>query len=172
MTKPARPPVDPDSPKAAYLLGLRWLAARELTSAQISQRLERRGFSPRAIGPALERLTRERALDDRRAALASARTEATLRHHGPARILRRLQSMGIDRDLAREIVREIFGELDERALMQRALAKRLRPGASLIRDRAQLRRLHAYLVREGFSSSAAVALLRGRSARGTRSEDD
>ena len=167
-----RRPADPDSLQAAYLLGLRWLAVRELSERQVRERLERRGFSDRAITPAIERMTGARALDDRRAALAAARTDVNVRHHGPIRVLRRLQSMGIDGDLARGVVREAFGDLDERVLMQRALAKRLRTGTGAIRNAAHLRRLHAYLVRQGFSSSAAAALLRGRAGRSELPDDE
>jgi SOS response regulatory protein OraA/RecX len=159
--RPPGQPTDPDSSQAAYV-----------SEAQVRMRLARRGFSVLAITPAIERLTGTRALDDRRAALAAARTDANIYHRGPARVLRRLHEMGIDRDLAHATVGEVFGEFDERALMERALAKRLRTGANAILDLAQLRRLHAYLVRQGFSSSAAATLLRSRTRRSAPPDDE
>jgi regulatory protein len=170
--RPAREPADPDSSQAAHLVGLRWLAVRELSERQVRDRLARRGFSATAIEPAIERLTRARALDDRRAALAAAHTDVNVHHRGPARVRRRLHEMGIDRDLAHDIVREVFGDLDDRDLMERALARRLRTGAGSIRDPAQRRRLHAYLVRQGFSASAAATLLRSRSRRSALPDDE
>ena len=167
-----RQPADPDSSQAAYLLSLRWLAARELSEGQIRERLARRGFSTRAIIPAIERLTGVRAVDDRRAALAAARTDVNVHRRGPARVLHKLQEMRIDKDLARDVVREVFGDVDERALMQRALAKRLPTGAGGAGDSAQLRRLHAYLIRQGFSPSAAAALLRSRLGRSAVPDDE
>jgi len=166
-----RQPADPDSSQAAYLLSLRWLAARELSEGQIRGRLERRGFSPQAIVPAIERLTRARVIDDRRAALAAARTDVNGHRRGPVRVLRRLQEMRIATDLARDVVREVFGDVAEGTLMQHALAKRLRSGAAITGDAAQLRRLHAYLVRQGFSPSAAAALLKSRLGRGAAPDD-
>ena len=80
--------------------------------------------------------------------------------------------MRIDKDLARDVVREVFGDVDERALMQRALAKRLPTGAGAAGDSAQLRRLHAYLIRQGFSPSAAAALLRSRLGRSALPDDE
>ena len=169
--RPARAD-DPDSPQAAYLLGLRWLASRELSEGQVRERLERRGFSAPAVAAAIARLTQARALDDRRAALAAARTDVTIRHHGPLRILRRLQEMGIDGDLARHTVGELFDEIDQADLMRRALARRQREGAGASPDAAELRRLYAYLVRQGFAPSAVASLLRSRRGRGRAPADD
>ena len=109
MKKP-RPPEDPDSPKAAYFRALRWLTARELSEAQVRSRLAEKGYTEIAIQPALERLIRDRTVDDRRAATAVARTEARVRRHGPHRVMGKLIAMHIDRDLAKEVVRELFGE--------------------------------------------------------------
>ena len=127
---------------------------------------------PEAIAAAIDRLVEQRSLDDRRTARAVARSEAAVRHRGSQRVLARLLSIGIDRDLARETVREIFGDLDEGALMERALAKRLRTAASPIRDAAHHRRLHAFLVRQGFPSSAVAALLRARAMKAGPRPDD
>ena len=118
MKKP-RPPEDPDSSKAAYFRALRWLTARELSEAQVRSRLAEKGYTEIAIQPALERLIRDRTVDDRRAATAVARTEARVRRHGPHRVMGKLIAMHIDRDLAREIVRELFSEEDEEALIRR-----------------------------------------------------
>jgi regulatory protein len=160
------------SSQAAYLVGLRWLAARELSSGQVRERLNRRGFAPQAIEDAIRRLIVERALNDRRAAIALARTEVTVRQRGPHRVLRRLLAMPIDRDLAKDVVREVFGDVDESALIERALAKRLRRTGGRITDAAQRRKLHAQLVRQGFSSSAAASHLRSRTRKGKNTDDE
>ncbi len=118
MKKP-RPPEDPDSSKAAYFRALRWLTARELSEAQVRSRLAEKGYTEIAIKPALERLIQDRTVDDRRAATAVARTEARVRRHGPHRVMGKLIAMHIDRDLARDVVRELFGEEDEDALSTR-----------------------------------------------------
>jgi regulatory protein len=154
---------DPCSFKAAYFLALRWLSARELSEGQVRERLDRRGYSDNAINPAIQRLIHERTLDDRRAATAVARTEARVRRHGPRRVMGRLIAMRIDRDLAKEVVSDLFGETEEQDLLEQTLEKRLRGHAARLTDPRERRKLLAYLVRQGFSASAASGLIRKRS---------
>ena len=164
MNKP-RPPADPDSSKAAYFRALRWLTARELSEGQVRARLAEKGYSADAIKPAVERLLTERAIDDRRAATAVARTEAKVRRHGPHRIMSKLIAMRIDRDLAKDVVRELFGEEPEEALLEQTLEIRLRGNPERLKDPRERRKILAYLVRQGFSASAASAIIRNRSKR-------
>ncbi|MCM3880471.1 MAG: RecX family transcriptional regulator [Vicinamibacterales bacterium] len=162
MKRP-RPPADPDSPKAAYFRALRWLTGRELSEAQVRERLEDRGYTRAAASHAIQRLKDERAIDDRRAATAVARTEAKIRRRGPRRVLSKLMAMRIDRELAQEVVRELFGEADEEELLRVALERRLRGRPERLEDPAERRKILAHLVRQGFSSSAAVSAVRRRS---------
>jgi regulatory protein len=145
----------------AYLTGLKLLAGRELSEAQIRTRLERRTFDPDAIEAAVARLRREGALDDRRAAFACARMEAHIKRHGQLRALRRLQAFGIDRALARTTVAEVFADLNEDELIAQAIDRRLRHGASL-RDEAVVRRVHRYLLAQGFDAGRVQAAIRSR----------
>ena len=55
----------------AYVAGLKMLGQRELSEAQVRTRLARKEFDSEDIDSAVARLRRERALDDRRTALAS-----------------------------------------------------------------------------------------------------
>jgi regulatory protein len=163
--KKSRPPDDPDSSKSAYFRALRWLTARELSEAQVRSRLADKGYTDAAITPAVERLLQDRTLDDRRAATAVARTEARVRRHGPHRVMGKLIAMHIDRDLAKDIVRELFGEEDEDALLQKTLEIRLRGNPERLKDPRERRRILAYLVRQGFSASAASAAIRNTTKR-------
>ena len=158
--KKARPPKDPDSFKAAYFRALRWLTARELSEAQVRHRLSEHGYTDAAIAPAIERLLQEHSIDDRRAAAAVARTEVRIRRHGPRRVLGKLTAMQIDRDLAKEVVRDVFGDTNEEELLQTTLDRRLRGKPERLKDPAERRKLLAYLVRQGFSASAAASALR------------
>jgi regulatory protein len=160
--KKTRPPEDPDSSSAAYIRALRWLTARELSEAQVRARLGEKGYTDAAIKPAVERLVQERAIDDRRAATAVARTDARIRRRGPHRVMGKLIAMRVDRDLAKEIIRDVFGEEDESALVDKALDRRLRGRTERLRDPHERQKLIAYLVRQGFSASAASAAIRRR----------
>ncbi len=146
----------------AYLAGLTMLARRELSESQIRTRLRRREFDAGDIDDAVERLREERAIDDTRVALAYARTEANLRQRGRDRVLRGLHLMGIAPSTARSAVDVVFDELDERALLDQALQRRLRHGADLT-DRKTLLRLHRYLIAQGFEPGHVGDLLRRRS---------
>ena len=153
-----------DDAARAYLAGLQWLSRRELTEAQLRQRLARRAFAPDIIDTAITRLREERALDDQRAALACARTEVRLRGRGRRRVEQRLITLGINRDVARCAVAEAFGDVDEAALIDRAIDRRLRRGESL--DNTAVRaRLYRYLLGQGFDGDRVAAALRRRASR-------
>jgi regulatory protein len=149
--------------RAAYLAALRQLSARELSEKRVRERLLKRQHAPDAIEKAIERLRSEGAIDDRRAAIACARTEAAVKGHGRERVLRRLQAIGIPNDLARQATDQVFETVDEPALLLRALARRKRHGET-VRSPGGFRRLYQALVRQGFEPSAVVALLRSQGA--------
>ena len=148
-------------PDDAYLAGLEMLARRELSEAQLRTRLARRKFSETDIEAAVDRLSRERALDDRRTALACARTEVAVRRRGRFRVLRRIQSLGIASETAREAIDEVFADVDETMLLQEALERRLRRGLTLD-EPASVQRIHRYLIAQGFDPASVAMLLRRR----------
>jgi regulatory protein len=162
--KKARRTDDPDSAKSAYSRALRWLTARELSEAQVRSRLAGIGYTDTAISDAIHQLVQNRTLDDRRAATAVARTEARVRRHGPRRVMGKLMSMDIDRDLAKEIIAELFGEEDEAQLLETTLDRRLRGKPEKLKDPNERRKIIAYLVRQGFSVSASTSALRKKSS--------
>ena len=139
-----------------YLLGLTLLARRELCAEQLRTRLRRKAVAPEDIESAIHRLKADGALDDRRTATAYARQAVTFKHRGRLRTLREVERLGIDRTTARAAVDEVFEDIDEQALIERALGRRLKGG---ITDRAHFRRLYQYLIRQGFDSGLAVAVL-------------
>ena len=139
------------------------LARRELSEAQIRQRLSRRGHTPESIDTAVERLTTERALDDVRVAGAIARTETGVRGRGRLRVLRQIEAAGIASSTARRVVDEVFQDVDSDALLAAALEKRLR-GRNTITDQ-DARRLYRYLLAQGFDPDRVVSALRDRRRR-------
>ena len=141
----------------AYVLGLGWLARRELSEKQIRQRLIRRGLEADAIDAAVARLKAERALDDARVAGAYARTAVRLKGRGPLRLERDLQGLGIERGAAREAVRAVLADTDERTLARQAAQRRWRRADRP--EAADAARLYRALLRQGFGPSAARAAL-------------
>jgi regulatory protein len=147
------------SPPRAYLAGLRLLARRELTAAQLRERLLRRDYPPDEVDVAIARLRDTGALDDGRAARAHASTAARVKGRGRLRVLRELVAAGVDEATARAAVDAAFADTDEIELLDRAIGRRL---CGPIRDRAHLRRLHQSLVRLGFPSAMALDALKKR----------
>jgi regulatory protein len=145
----------------AYTYALTLLARRELCEVQIRIRLKRRGHLAPEIDEAVTRLHAERALDDRRTARAFARTETRLNNRSRRWVLRRLHGLGIASDIAENAVQEVFENLDERALLEATLDRRLRGGASPT-DTAVQWRLHRYLINQGFETAEVVAALQAR----------
>lgn len=136
------------------------LARRELSEAQIRQRLARRGHPSESIDTAVERLKAERAIDDVRVAGAIARTETHVRRRGQLRVVRQIEAAGIARAIAKQAVDDVFQDVDSDALLAAALDKRLR-GRDTISEQ-DARRLYRYLVTQGFDSDRVIAALRAR----------
>lgn len=134
------------------------LARRELSERQVRQRLARKGHDPDLIDDAIARLRAERALDDARVAEAIARTETAIKRRGRLRVRMQIERAGIARDVARHAVDEVFGGLDDAALIEASLNRRLRSGQRIEDDR-QFQRLYRYLVAQGFEPDRVLAVL-------------
>ena len=142
-----------------YLTALKMLVRRELSEAQLRQRLLRRQHDPDAIEAALTRLKSERNLDDERVAGAIARSETNLKKRGRFRVTRQIEAAGIASSIAKRVVDETFAAIDGDALLMQALARRLR-GRTRIEDDREFQRLYRYLVAQGFEPDRVMALLR------------
>jgi len=146
-----------------YLTALKMLVRRELSEAQLRQRLLRRQHDPDAIEAALTRLKSERNLDDERVAGAIARSETNLKKRGRYRVTRQIEAAGIAPSIAKRVVDETFAAIDGDDLLVQALGRRLRGRTSIADDR-EFQRLYRYLVAQGFEPDRVLALLRSRSA--------
>ena len=135
------------------------LGRRELSESQIRQRLARKEHEEAAIDEAVARLLEERAIDDTRVAESIARTETSIRKRGKVRIKQKIQSAGISSATAKRAIDALFEELDPEALLESALAKRLRHGSTIADDR-EFNRLYRYMVGQGFESDRVLARLK------------
>jgi regulatory protein len=145
---------------AAYIDGLKMLARRELSEAQIRQRLLRKQHDAGDIDAAIARLRAERAIDDARVAEAIARTETAVRRRGRLRVRLQIERAGIDRRTARTAIDAVFDGIDDEALLEAALQKRLR-GRTTITDPRELQRLHRFLLTQGFEGDRVAQRIRG-----------
>jgi regulatory protein len=143
---------------SAYIDGLKMLGRRELSEAQIRTRLARREHDEEEINEAIARLKAERAIDDGRVAGAIARTATSIKRRGRLRVRREIEHAGIARAAAAKAVEEAFGELDEDALLEASLSRKLRTGIELD-DKRVFARLYRYLCGQGFESDRVLRAL-------------
>ena len=139
------------------------LGRRELSEAQIRQRLASHGHGADTIDAAVSQLLDERAIDDARVAEAIARRQLSLRR-GRLRVVRQIESTGIASATARRVVDDVFGTLDGDRLLEASLAKRLRGRAQIVDD-AEFQRLYRYLIGQGFESDHVMRALTERCSR-------
>jgi regulatory protein len=149
----------------AYTTALTLLSRRELSTAQLRARLARRKFDAAEIDSVIQRLVADGTLDDRRVAVAAARLEGALRHRGRRRVVQRLQQLGVSRAVADAATDEVFSELDETALLDRAIEKRLKGASPRDLDAKGVARLIRGLVGQGFEVAEIYRRLRSRGAR-------
>jgi regulatory protein len=148
----------------AYVDGLKLAADRELSEAQVRQRLARKGHPPPEIDAAIERLKGERAIDDVRVAETIARAEMSSRRRGKLRVRMQIERAGIAAATARKAVDDVFSELDADALLDAALTRRML-GRERIEDDKEFQRLYRYLLNQGFDGERVLNALRARRKR-------
>ena len=144
----------------AYTLALTLLSARELSESQLRARLKKRKLDADDIGEAIARLKADGTLNDRRVAMAVGRMESAIKGRGRVRAMQKIRQAGIDSDTADEAVREIFSEVDEEALLDQALERKLRGNAVKDLDEKGRARIIRALVGQGFSFEAVMKRLR------------
>jgi regulatory protein len=145
--------------KAVHAAALRLLAGREMSTARVRERLRSRGFPDDLIDETVERLARAGILDDLRAAQAAARTMVTVRQRGRHRVGRELEQLGFTKETALDATQSAFADADERAVLDKVVASKLR-GRRSISDPAAYRRLFAALLRRGFPADLIRTALR------------
>ena len=144
---------------SAYIDGLKMLGRRELSEKQVRQRLARKEYEPDEIDEAVARLREERAIDDQRVAEAIVRTETGIRKRGKIWVRMQLERAGIAKDTAKTAIDNVFEAIDDAALLESSLRKRLR-GRETIADEREFARLFRYLIGQGFESDRVMKALK------------
>ena len=144
----------------AYTVALTLLSARELSEAQLRTRLKKRKLDEDDIGEAIARLKADGTLNDRRVAMAVGRMESAIRGRGKVRAIQKIRQAGIDSDTAAEAVREIFEDVDEEALLDQAIERKLRGKTSKELDDKGKARIVRALAGQGFRLDAILRRLK------------
>lgn len=148
----------------AYTSALRILQYRFNSEHELRRKLAAKRFENAEIDEAIERLRREKWIDDERFAGAFVRTRAA-KKVGPARIKRELSAAGVDRATADRALAE--NRDDERTSSDlAALAEKRRRmmirrhGEEYVRSAEGKSRLATYLIQQGYPVDQVRALLR------------
>jgi len=147
-------------PLTAYQRALRRLARRDHSAAELRRALLDRGHETGEVEAAIERLRRERYLDDGSFAERFARSRMANQGHGRLRIRQDLRLRGVDRRSVEAGIAGALREVDEKGVVD-ALARRYWRQHASAEPEKRLPRLWAFLVRRGF----APGLVRDRLAR-------
>jgi regulatory protein len=119
--------------------------------------LARRGFSPAAIEPSVEKLRSLNYTNDERFARDWARWRVENNGYGPKRIAQELITKGIEPSTVRDAVRETFGQGAEAKSAGAILEKHFRN--KNLKDPAVRRRAAAFLQRRGYGGTIIFDLL-------------
>jgi len=139
------------SPQSAYQRALGRLARRDHSVAELKRALLARGHEEDEVEAALERLRRERYLDD--AGYAERFARSRLAHHGHGRALIRqgLRQRGVTRSQTEDGLASALREVDEKGVLD-ALARRYWRQHAKVEPERRLPRLWAFLLRRGFAA--------------------
>lgn len=123
---------------------LSYLARCEQCRFGLERKLLQKGFEKNPINDALDYLESKNLLSDYRFAESWVRTNASLKAHGKARLLKELLSRGISKNTATSVLDEFFESTDELKLCLKAYEKALKQGKNQ-------EKLIKYLIDSGFS---------------------
>jgi regulatory protein len=142
---------------------LRTLTGRALTQGELRTRLARRAADPADVEPAIARLKEYGYLNDRRFAETYARLRLENQGFGRFRVLRDLKTRRVAPQLAEKVVTDAYRQVDEGALIQEYLARKLRRQSPADLTPSRFASLYRSLLRAGFSAAGIRKALERRS---------
>lgn len=154
-----------DDLERCYTAGLRILNYRFNSEAELRAKLDRKEFPRDAIDAAIERLRREKWLDDSRFAAAFVRTRLR-KGIGRLRIKRELMAAGVESATIAQALD--LPDHDDRAAAIASARKRLTALRRRDDDGTIRQKLIAYLFRQGYDSSIAMDVVREAMAAGRK----
>ncbi|MCU1348265.1 MAG: regulatory protein RecX [Acidobacteria bacterium] len=157
-------PVVPDDPESCYTAAMRILQFRWNSGTELRRKLRRKQFDDETITATLERLQREKWLDDDRFAGALVRTHVRKRH-GRLRIERDLAAAGVSQPAIARAIEEHVDPEAERAAALTAGAKKLaallrRQGPEYAETPEARMKVSAYLQGQGYETTMVIDVVR------------
>jgi regulatory protein len=149
----------PEEPDRCYIAAMRILNHRFNSEGELRRKLEMKEFGRDVIDATIDRLRREKWLDDARFAAAYVRTRIR-KGIGLLRIKRELVAAGVEAETITHALDESLPEHDERAAALTSAKKRLAVLRRRDNDASIRQKLVAYLFRQGYDSSMALDVVR------------
>ena len=140
---------------AAYRL----FTYRARSRKELEEKLRDRGFSDTVIEAVISGMIRLGYINDREFARQWAACRIRMRGFGGRRIEQELKGKGINRDIIKETLSEVFGEVPETDIAQQEAEKKLRSLTRLTPE-VRRRRLAGHLERRGFPPGTIYDILR------------
>ncbi len=138
------------------------LAARAHSSAELRRKLRAKAARAGDVERVVARLKECGYLSDRRFAETLAGARLHNQGFGKARVLRELRGRRVAPSVAEKAVRDTYAEVDETALIEQYVERRiLRAGrGERLRDEKELASAYRKLLRAGFSHGNALGVLK------------
>jgi len=145
----------------ARAAALRLLSRRDYTTSELRAKLLAQEYAADEVEDVIRGLIDEALLDDRRTAAAYVRLASVVKGRGRLRIQRELETRGVDRALARELVGALPAA-DEASAIERFLQRKRVSSRLSVADR---RRVFQQLLRRGFPAETIERALENRKER-------
>lgn len=142
----------------ARVAALRLLTRRDYTAAELRTKLLEKEHPDAEVAAALDGLTRDGLVNDRRVAVSFVRVASSLKGRGRHRIERELEHRGVDKAIIREAMATL-PVADETASIRRFLERKKLPARL---SPAEHRRLFGQLMRRGFSADLIAKAIKGQ----------
>ena len=153
-----------DDLERCYTAALHILNYRFNSEAELRRKLKSKKFEGPLIEETIERLRREKWLDDSRFAAAFVRTKQQ-KHHGPRKIAMELAAAGVGRDEAKQALQANSNPEREREDAVALFEKRRRMlirrhGEDYVQTDEARRKLAAYLLNQGYDSALVQSVVK------------
>ena len=141
----------------SYVLWL--LTIRQRSKKEISDKLKRKDYGEEIIKNIIRELEKSGLIDDRKFSLSWVKSRLETKPAGKNLLKRELLSKGIDRNLADEIIGEVFSVENEEEIAYNLANKRWKQYSKLDKI-VGARRLYSFLARRGFGFEIAEKITR------------
>ena len=146
------------SKEEALELAFKFLSYRARSEAELRAKLTQRGFPKKITETTLDKLRSLNLVNDEAFARDWASGRIRSRGYGPLRVDMELRQKGISRALIGKVLKETFGEEENKERAKRLLEKRFR--GKDFTDAKTFRRAVAFLQRRGYRDSVIAEVLR------------